>query len=287
MITTEITGHVRVPSPTPPPTPTLPPAPVPADPAPDPAPDSVLAKVRLILEAFHPDEEGVALAALVRRTGLSKATVHRLSQELVAWGMLERAGSGYRLGLRLFELGQIAPRQRVLHEVALPFLEELAHTTHETVHCAVRDGAEVLYIEKLGGHRSVAQPSRTGGRMPLHCTATGRVLLAHAPSRFAEDLLTGPLHKLTGHTLTAPRLLRAELGRVRAQGFALESEETRVGYLSVAAPVRGAHHRVAGAISVTAPISRTRLDRLIPSVQLTAEWISQRLNAYELDREQR
>lgn len=244
-------------------------------------PDSVLAKVRLILEAFPPDAECLSLSQLTRRTGLSKATVHRLSQELVSWGALERAGVGYRLGMRLFELGQNVPRQRVLREIALPFLEDLAHTTQETVHCAVRDGTDVLYIEKLGGHRSVARPSRTGGRMPLHCTATGKVLLAHAPGQVVEETLRHPLRRLTARTVVAPGLLREELARIRASGYAIESEEIRVGYLAVAAPVRGANGRVAAAVSVAAPVSRTQIRRLVPAVLATADQISRRLAARE------
>ncbi|MBW8485864.1 IclR family transcriptional regulator [Actinomadura parmotrematis] len=248
--------------------------------------DSVLGKVRLILEAFGPDDEALSLAELVRRTGLRKATVHRLSQELVAWGAMERAGLGYRLGLRLFELGQRAPRRRVLRDIALPYLEELAEATRETVHCAVRDGGEVLYIEKLGGHRSVARPSRAGGRMPLHCTATGKVLLAHAPSRLVEELLAGPLPRLTGHTVVAPRLLRTELARIRRDGYAVESEETRVGYLSVAAPIRACRGHVAGAVSVAAPTSRSRLGRLVPAVLAATEKVSRRLAEHEREREE-
>jgi DNA-binding IclR family transcriptional regulator len=257
-------------------TPAVPPTP--AGPAP---PDSVLAKVRLILEAFPPDAECLSLSQLTRRTGLSKATVHRLSQELVSWGALERADLGYRLGMRLFELGQKVPRQRVLREVALPFLEDLAHTTQETVHCAVRDGTDVLYIEKLGGHRSVARPSRTGGRMPLHCTATGKVLLAHAPGQVVEETLRRPLRRLTARTVIAPGLLREELARIRAGGYAIESEEIRVGYLAVAAPVRDGQGRVAAAVSVAAPVSRTEIRRLVPAVLATADQISRRLAARE------
>ncbi len=250
-------------------------------------PDSVLAKVRLILEAFPPDAEGLSLSQLTRRTGLSKATVHRLSQELVSWGALERAGLGYRLGMRLFELGQNVPRQRVLREIAMPFLEDLAHTTQETVHCAVRDGTDVLYIEKLGGHRSVARPSRTGGRMPLHCTATGKVLLAYAPSHVMEEMLHRPLRRLTARTVVAPGLLREELARIQASGYAIESEEARVGYLAVAAPVRGAHGRVAAAVSVAAPVSRTQMRRLVPAVLGTADQISRRLAAREHEQQAR
>jgi DNA-binding IclR family transcriptional regulator len=255
---------------------------IPAAPAaPAAPPDSVLAKVRLILEAFPPDAECLSLSQLTRRTGLSKATVHRLSQELVSWGALERAGLGYRLGMRLFELGQKVPRQRVLREVALPFLEDLAYTTQETVHFAVRDGIEVVYIEKLGGHRSVARPSRTGGRMPLHCTATGKVLLAHASSQVVEETLGRPLRRLTARTVIAPGLLRDELERIRAGGYAVESEEIRLGYLAVAAPIRGAHGHVAAAVSVAAPLSRAEMRRLVPAVLATADQISRRLTARE------
>lgn len=155
------------------------------------------------------------------------------------------------------------------------------------MHCAVRDGTDVLYIEKLGGHRSVTRPSRTGGRMPLHCTATGKVLLAHAPPRVVDGLLARPLRRLTGHTVIAPRLLLAELDRIRRAGYAVESEETRVGYLSVAAPVRAAHGRIPGAISVAAPTSRTRLPRLVPAVLAAATRISERLIDYELEQESR
>lgn len=244
----------------------------------DPHSDSVLGKVRLILEAFHADDEAVTLAELTRRTGVPKATVYRICQELVAWGALERAGVGYHLGLRLFELGQRAARRRRLHEVAQPFLEELAWQTRETVHCAIRDGHDVLYIEKVGGHRQVVRPSRIGGRMPLHCTATGKVLLAYGPREVAEEVLAAPLRRVTGRTVVAPQLLRAELERIRVNGYAMESEETRVGYLSVAAPVF-ADGPVCAAVSVTAPTMRGQLRQLVPAVRAAASAISGRLQA--------
>ena len=243
--------------------------------------DSVIGKVRLILEAFQPDEEALSLTELTRRTGVPKTSVHRIIQELVAWGALERYGCGYRLGLRLFELGQLAPRQRGLCELAHPDLEELARATAETVHCAVRDGHEVLYVEKLGGYRLVTRPSRTGGRMPLHCTATGKVLLAFAPPQVAETVLAAPQPRRTPRTVVAPGLLRAELAAIRSAGYALESEETRLGYLSVAAPVMDASLRVCAAVSVAAPTARAQLARLVPAVRKAASQISAKLRASE------
>lgn len=240
--------------------------------------DSVLAKVRLILEAFHHDEEHVALAELARRTGLPKATIHRICAELVGWGALERSGRGYRLGLRLFELGQRVSRPRALRDAAYPCMEELALSTKETVHCAIRDGHEVLYVEKIGGYRLVSRPSRTGGRLPLHCTATGKVLLAFAGSQVIGEVLGGPLRRYTAHTITSRRRLFNELEQIRTNRVAVECEECRVGYLSVAAPVFDGDQRVVGAISVVAPTTRASVTRLVASVRTTAEAVSRRVD---------
>ena len=109
--------------------------------------NSVLGKARLILEAFELDDDSLTLTEIVARTGISKATVHRLNQELLEWGMLERIGLEYRLGMRAFELGSRVPRFRVLRDAVRPYMESLHHQTREAVHLAVLDGLEVLYLE--------------------------------------------------------------------------------------------------------------------------------------------
>jgi DNA-binding IclR family transcriptional regulator len=200
---------------------------------------SVLGKARIILDAFTVEDDELPLSELVRRTALAKATVHRLCGELLAWGLLERSGTSYRLGLRLFELGQRVPRQRILRETALPYLEDLLAATQETVHLAIREGLEVLDVEKIVGHRQVPQPSRIAGRLPLHCTATGKVLLAFGPpsghraGRAGGAGAAHPAHR---------RRARPARGAARARprrGIAVESEETRLGYCSVARPCAG------------------------------------------------
>ena len=168
--------------------------------------NSVLGKARLILESFRLDDVDLSLSELSRRTGISKASVHRLAQELLAWGMLERSGQEYRLGMRAFELGSRVPRFRVLRDAARPFMESLHYATKEAVHLAVRDGREVLYLEKIASGPESAKPSRIAGRIPRHNTSTGKVLLAYAPSEVVDDVLQGELPRWTRSSTVARRL---------------------------------------------------------------------------------
>ena len=221
--------------------------------------NSVLGKTRLILEAFHIDDNDLSLSELSRRTGISKASVHRLAQDLLSWGMLERSGTDYRLGMRAFELGSRVPRFRVLRDVFRPYMEQLHQNTREAVHLAVLDGLEVLYLEKIAGDPRVARPSRIAGRMPLHCTATGKVLLAYSPPALLEEVLGRPLERLTPSTTIQPGRLREQIGKVPAAGHAIEMEETAIGYCSVAVPLFGSSGLLLGALSITAPTFRAHV----------------------------
>ncbi|MER5434149.1 IclR family transcriptional regulator [Streptomyces sp. NPDC002588] len=224
-----------------------------------PGPDSmnsVLGKVRPILEAFTAEDASLSLAELVRRTGVAKATVHRLAQELVVWGLLERDGCDYRLGLRLFEIGQRVHRQRILREVAQPYMEDLLLATQETIHFAIHDSLDVVYLEKIFPHRGLSEESRVAGRLPLYCTATGKAILAFSPGKLFADVIRSGLKPMTRHTVTSPGRLRAQLERIREEGVAVEAEEIRLGYTSMAVPVFGSQGSLVGALSITAPTYR-------------------------------
>ncbi|WP_078600861.1 IclR family transcriptional regulator [Streptomyces violens] len=223
--------------------------------APEPM-NSVLGKVRPILEAFTEQDSSLPLAELVRRTGIAKATVHRLAQELVDWGLLERDGCDYRLGLRLFEMGQRVHRQRILREVAQPYMEDLLLVTHETIHFAIHDALDVVYLDKIFPHRGLNEESRVAGRLPLHCTATGKAILAFSPDSLFLQVVRHGLKPVTRHTVVSPGRLRAQLDRIRADGIVLESEEIRLGYASLAVPVFGRDSSLVGALSITAPTYR-------------------------------
>lgn len=177
--------------------------------------NSVLGKVRLIFDAFTAERDELSLTDLVKRSGMAKATVYRLAQELLTCGLLERSGTRYRLGLRLFELGQLVPRQRILREAALPYMEDLLIATQETVHFAIQDGLDVLYIEKIISHRGVTKQSRVAGRLPLYCTATGKAILAFSPETLLAEVLAQGLKPVTRHTTMSAAVLRKQVERIR------------------------------------------------------------------------
>ncbi len=143
---------------------------------------SVAARVLSILGSFDADHRSLTLSEVARRAGLPVPTAHRMLGELVAWGALARGPSGaYVVGRRMWDLGLLAPVQSGLRQVASPFLHDIYAATLATVHLAVRDDLEVLYIDRLSGHASVPVVSQVGSRLPMHATGVGKVLLAFAP----------------------------------------------------------------------------------------------------------
>ncbi|MFC7492992.1 MULTISPECIES: IclR family transcriptional regulator [unclassified Nocardioides] len=221
--------------------------------------DTVLGKAVAILRSFTADDRVLPLAELVRRTGLAKGTVHRVAGDLVEHRLLDKTPTGYRLSGGLFELGLRASAERTLLEIAVPFLQDLYERTHETVHLGVREGTEVVYIAKIGGHRQARTPSRTGGRMPMHCTAIGKALLATADPELQREVLAGPLERRTPHTIVAPGVLLRQLRKSLDTGVTYEREESTPGLLCVAAPVLEPDGRTSiAAISVTGPVGRFR-----------------------------
>lgn len=231
---------------------------------------TVLGKAVSVLQAFTAEDHGVGFTELARRTGLPKATLHRTLASLCEVGLLDRGPDGWHLSGQLFELGMRASVERTLLEVATPFLEDVYEATHETVHLGVREGSEVVYVAKLGGHRQASAPSRVGGRMPVHATAIGKALLAHAPEEERVRVLTGPLERRTPRTITAPGRIRQQLDQVRETGVALEFEESAPGLTCVAAPVLDALDRPVAAVSVTGPVTRFHAPRHAATVRAAA-----------------
>ncbi|GGJ69071.1 IclR family transcriptional regulator [Streptomyces brasiliensis] len=205
---------------------------------------TVTSKVLALLGAFEGGRHALSLSDLAQHADLPLPTAHRLVGELVDWGALERDDQGrYSVGLRLWEVAQNAGRH--LRDTARPYLQDLFSLTHETAHIAIRDGDEALYIDRIYGSTRVPRASRVGGRLPLHATAVGKVLLAYEEEWVREAYLAHRLEAATRHTHINPGRLAAELRKVRDEGYATTQEEVREGSCSIAVPVRLKPHPAA------------------------------------------
>ncbi|MFF8883351.1 IclR family transcriptional regulator [Streptomyces flaveolus] len=233
----------------------------------------MLEKAALVLECFRSTGGPYRLSELSDRTALPKATVHRLAADLVRLGWLERSGPHYRLGSKLFELGSLVPRRRDLREAALPFLQDLFEATRETIHLGVREGLDVVYLERIHGHDALRLPSRIGGSLPLTCTAVGKALLAFSGAELTEEVLSGPLPSLTPFSITDPARLRMALEKTQVSGLAYEEQEAALGVSCIAAPVFAGGTTVA-ALSVAVPRARFRPAQLAPAVRTAALGLS-------------
>lgn len=222
-----------------------------------------------LLNAFtYGPGSSLSLAEIARRTGLPKATLHRLLAALDVLGLVERTSAGYQLGIRLFELGEHVPRKQKLREAALPFLQDLFEASHDTVHLAVLDGTDAVYLERIRGHRPINVASRVGGRLPAYCTGVGKALLAFNPEA-AMKALAMPLASRTAYTITNHQVLAEELARIRQAGIAYDREENTLGIVCVAAPIL-IDDRAIGAISITCAPPRTDVERYAPAVKAAA-----------------
>jgi IclR family transcriptional regulator, acetate operon repressor len=241
-------------------------------------PVTVVGRAALVLDCLAAgDSPGIS--ELARRSGLAKTTVFRLVHELGRYGLVEDTGDGVRLGMRLFELGSSVPRQRSLTEAALPFMRDLQQATGDTVHLAVLDRAEVVYLQILRGSGTRRLPSRVGGRMPAHATGVGKAILAFSPRPVVDALIAAGLPPRTARTIVAPAALRRELGRIRQAGTAYDREESGPGIVCAASPVFGADGAVVAGLSLTGWSVRLNLARAAPAVRTAALALSRQLGS--------
>ncbi|GAA3717153.1 IclR family transcriptional regulator [Nonomuraea antimicrobica] len=233
----------------------------------------MLERVWLVLDAFRPSGGPLRLVDVAERCHLPKSTALRLLTDLGELGVVVRKENRYYLGRRLFELGSIVPLERDLRHAALPFMHDLYEATGATTHLAVRDGLDVVYVEKIQRHDSPSLPSAVGGRLPLTCTGVGKALLAHAEAELLEEVLRRPLRRLTPHSIVDAARLKDEIRRIRTAGLAYEREEAQLGNACIAAPIfRG--DAVVAALSISAPAARFHPARLAAAVKTAALGVS-------------
>jgi DNA-binding IclR family transcriptional regulator len=243
--------------------------------------EPVLDRAFRILAAFGPDHRSLSLTSLSARASLPKPTALRIARKLAEWGALERVANGeYVIGLRLLEVASLAPRGHGLRATALPYLEDLHHSTGQHVLLAVRDGNEAVLVERLSARAAHQVLYRVGGRMPLHSTGVGLILLAHAPAEVQEAVLAGDLSLEPAESIwPSGRDLRAVLAAVRRDGVAVASRQLPEPATSVAAPITDGNGVVAAALSVVTRSDQTDPAVLRPAVVAIARAVSRALAA--------
>jgi DNA-binding IclR family transcriptional regulator len=228
---------------------------------------SVLGRVDRIIGAFDRADCALTLHELTERTGLPKSTVHRMVDQLIDLGWLEREVSGYRIGMRLFEIGGLASRRSRLSDLAAPHLHALSVATGFAVQMAILDSTDVVYLERIP-MRGFRLPTRQGGRQPAYCTGLGKAMLAFDADA-ARKVLSQELPARTSQTLTRHRDLEIELERIAETGLAFDHQESYEGLACVAAPLRGSGRAIA-AVSVSGPVARIDLHAVASLVRDTA-----------------
>jgi DNA-binding IclR family transcriptional regulator len=219
-----------------------------------------------------------SLRTLQQATGLPRSTAHRLVQLLREYGYVQSMnGFDYVLGPTLIELGFRAVEQNPVPRVARPLLQELADSLKDTVHLAVEDSGQVLYLDKINGQRGAEMRSRVGQRMPLTRTGVGMALLLDHPEHWAplyaaEAAISAPAR--------SPDQFVSRMRRYAVQGATFDLEDNEIGIRCVAAPVRGAAGQIVAAISVSATtpyMPAARMRSLVPVVTRASEQVSRRL----------
>lgn len=228
-----------------------------------------------VIRAFGADTPALTLSEVARSTGLTRAAARRFLLTLADLGYVRSDGRQFALTPRVLELGYAFLSSVELPEVSEPHLERLVAEVHESSSVSVLDGDDVVYVARVPTSRIMRVSINLGTRFPAYATSMGRVLLAGLPEAELDEYLERvELHRLSPRTITSADPLRAELERVRSQGWALVDQELEEGLRSVAAPIRDRGGRTIAAVNLSAHASRTSTDamrrHLLPPLLATA-----------------
>ena len=236
----------------------------------------VLERAFSLLETLAAQPDPVSLKEISERTGLHPSTAHRILNDLTIGRFVDRPQAGsYRLGMRLLELGNLVKARLDVRDAALAPMRELHKITHQPVNLSMRQGDEIVYIERTYSERSGMQVVRAiGGRAPLHLTSVGKLFLAHDDPMRVRSYATRT--GLTGHTrnsITDIARLERELASVRATGCARDDEELELGVRCMACGIYDDQGKLLAGLSVSAPADRLE-ESWLERVRLTAGQIS-------------
>lgn len=216
-----------------------------------------------VIRAFNAGAPELTLSDVARTTGLTRAAARRFLLTLVDLGYVRTDGKYFSLTARVLELGYAFLSSLTLPGLAQPHLERLSEQVRESSSVSVLEGADIVYVARVAVSRIMTVTISIGTRFPAHATSMGHVLLAGLDAdAFAGYLDRAELNRLTSRTLTSPAALRAELARVREQGWALVDQELEEGLRSVAAPIHDRQGRVVAAVNLSTHASRNTAESL-------------------------
>jgi Transcriptional regulator len=219
----------------------------------------VIDRAAQILDCFGFDHQELSVSEIGAKAGLHRSTAHRILMALEYNDLIKQNPSTgkYHLGIKLFKLGHQAVSQLNLREICRPFLSRLMNDTKETIHLAVLDDDQVLYLDKVEGPHALRMPSRVGRYIPTYCTSLGKAMLSCLDDQEVKSILRRQtLKPHTENTVKNINQLLADLGSVRKRGYAVDNEEIEIGLRCVGAPLRDYTGGMVGAISVAAPSAR-------------------------------
>lgn len=238
---------------------------------------ATLAKGLEVMEALAEVDE-IGLTELARRLDLTPPTLFRILSTLVAQGYASKTDGRYRLSLKPWEIGAKAVRRLKLKDVVRPQAERLSQRSAESAHLAVLQGSGVVIIDKVDAAQPVRVDTYVGQRAPVHCSATGKAILAFLPAERVEAILGGPLQRYTERTICDARKLRKELAAARAEGYAVNRGEWRTDVCAIAVPLRDHANEVVASLSLTLPTVRFTEDAIrtsfLPALREAAAAIS-------------
>ncbi len=236
----------------------------------------VIERMFALIDVLASREEAISLKEISEKTGLHPSTTHRILNDLATGRFVDRPESGsYRLGMRLLELGNLVKGRLNVRDAALVAMRELHKLIQQPVNLSLRQGDEIIYVERAYSERSGMQVVRAiGGRAPLHLTSTGKLFLAaDDPQRVRTYATRTGLPGQTRNSITQLLLLERELAKARQYGIARDNEELELGVRCIAAGVYDDQSKLVAGLSISAPADRLE-EEWLPKLQSTANSIS-------------
>ena len=236
-----------------------------------------------ILEVLSDYSEGLGVTEISDKIGLHKSTVHRLLGTLIYKGYVvqDAESNKYKITLKLFELGNKKVENMDILAASKPYTRELMEKVNEVVHFVIREGNNIVYIDKVEADNTIRMASTIGRRSPLYCTSVGKAILAQLSDEEVERIWnSSKIEKLTEFTITSLEEMKKELEKVRQRGYAIDNEENEPGVRCAGAPVFNRFGKVEGAISISGPTFRVTedvVDKFASDVVKYASLISKEL----------